>query len=205
MDSIALNFSLNLLDHLGKNSKKAKRPYKITDEDKSILLARVFGQEIQQFVPDDCNLSYVMLRANEPTYWTMVMDVLSEANSSLVPVQLDPGNGYVPYVFDFIADPLAKHKYSTGWKTLPGYGEVADLFPEKTGYKPWFGVFLDAIGNALFFYYPENPNGVIEIPYEGVDLGGYQIYWKHGIPGLCQYLQVIYFEWLVRNYSCWGK
>lgn len=205
MDSIALNFSRDLLAHLEKNSKKAKRPFKIADDDTSILLARVFGQDIKQFVPDDCKLSYVMLRANEPTYWGNVMDVLTEAYSSLTPVQLDPGNGYVPYDFDFIATPLSKHKYSTGWKTIPGYGEVADLFPVKPGYKPWFGVLLDAIGNSLFFYYPENPHGIIEIPYEGVDLGGYKIYWKHGIPGLCQYLQVIYFEWLVRNYSWWGK
>lgn len=205
MDSIALNFSLNLLAHLEKSSKKAKRLHKITDEDLSILSARIFGQDLQQFVPDDCNLSYVMLRANEPTYWANVMDVLKEAYLTLIPVHLDPGNGYVPDVYHFIVDPLAQGEYSTGWNFLPGYGEVADLFPEKPGYKPWFGVFLDAIGNTLFFYYPENPDGIIEIPYEGVDLGGYKIYWKHGAPGLSQYLQVIYFEWLVRNYSCWGK
>lgn len=205
MDSRAYNLSLNIFDSIEKNSKKSERRYKLTDEDSVYLMLRLFEQEVESFVPDDCTLSYFSLRESNPDDWTLVMDVLTEAYLTMVPVQLDPGNGYVPNVYHFIADPLAKHKYSTGWKTLPGYGEAAELFPEKPGYKPWFGVFLDAIGSTLFFHYPENPNGIIEIPYEGVDLDGYKIYWKHGIPGLCQYLQVIYFEWLVRNYSWWGK
>jgi len=99
------------------------------------------------------------------------------------------------------AGTVHKYSYSTGWKNVPGYGKSEDLFPLKDGFKPWFGIFSDAIGISLLFYYPRNPSGVIEVPYHGVDLGGFKVYWRHGIPGLSKIMQVIYFEWLLRNYS----
>lgn len=81
------------------------------------------------------------------------MDVMEVVYLSVVSVRLDPGNGYAPNDFSFIADHLAKHGYSIGSKVLPGYGETADLFMEKSGLKACFEDILDAM---KVFHLPVN-------------------------------------------------
>ncbi|WP_415721712.1 hypothetical protein [Photobacterium ganghwense] len=117
----------------------------------------------------------------------------------VLPVLLNASDEFIPNGNKFLMAETHSHYYSSGWKTVPGYGKSVDLFPEIVGYKPWFGVFSDSIGHFLFFYYPNNPSGIIEIKYYGVDLGGFKIYWKHGMHGLHKVLQVVYLEWLYRS------
>lgn len=127
-------------------------------------------------------------------------ELIGDAISSVLPVILDAGNGYVPNAEYFTLD-----KDSRRWKRLPAYPPIPDLFPEKLGFKPWFAVLSDSIGIFLYFYYPEEPQGIIEIPYEGIDLMGFKIYWRHGTPGLSDILQSVYLEWVIRTYICWER
>lgn len=203
-DYNAVYFAIEILNATFSNGD-ARKPGQVPSSKECVLLAeKLLNQKCEKLIPEseEDYLSYIELSLDPEISFPEVSDILSDAMQDLVPVQIDAGTGFAPLAKNFLLSGLYRsHSQSTGWNNLPAYGNLDDWFPAKSGYKPWFAIFSDTIGISLCFYYPENPSGVIEIIYKGIDLGGFKIYWKHGVPGLCDFLQVIYFEWLVRNYS----
>tara|TARA_B100000446_G_scaffold169466_1_gene175193 strand:+ start:31297 stop:31935 length:639 start_codon:yes stop_codon:yes gene_type:complete len=203
-DFHSVAFAAEILNSVLSNTDYRKKDQKTSNAEIEELTNKLFFQQsCRGVIPKEEveYLSYFALMAEDQVSFNNISELLVGAAESLIPVQLDPGNGFVPYVYYFLMDPVHKYSYSTGWKNIPGYGKSEDLFPLKDGFKPWFGIFSDTIGVSLLFYYPKNPSGVIEVPYHGVDLGDFRVYWRHGIPGLSKIMQIIYFEWLLRNYS----
>ena len=165
---------------------------RITKDELCELARLLLEQECGPLVPPDCRDGYSYIMAVQAGLDAKtIREIIVDAKSEVIPVLLDAGNGYVPNASSFLFNGVA-------WNELRGYGPIPDLFPEKLGYRPWFGVFSDSIGTWLLFWYPEDPKGIIEIPYDGLDIGGFKIFWKHGKPGLCYVLQVLYVEWMVR-------
>nr|MDT0251535.1 hypothetical protein [Endozoicomonas sp.] len=191
--------AIEVLEAVLNNADGRNRNQRFVQGEVSELVRCLFQNNDSIKVETD-HLSYIGLVLDGLSY-DEIIPIIVDAKQDIIPVLLDGGNGFVPNSYEFLVEKHYSWQRSRGWKQLPGYGEVKNLFPCKPGYKPWFGVFSDTTGVSLYFYYPENPSGVIEIPYEGVDLGGFRVYWRHGIPGLSKILQVIYFEWLVRIYS----
>jgi hypothetical protein len=203
-DYSSICFASEILESVLTNGDGRKKGEKLKSSEVLELVEKLFTQTCTGLIPDHAakHLSYIQPNSRQLREEPSVLNVLSKAMDEVLPVQLDAGNGYVPYAHNFILTATEnKYSYSTGWDTLPAYDPIPELFPIKQGFKPWFAIFSDTWGDFLFFYYPENPKGIIEVPYSGVDLGDFTIYWRHGTPGLCEILQIVYFEWVVRGYS----
>lgn len=208
-DVSAIVLAIDIIQAAITNGDGRRKNEKISAAEIEELFIKYMSQGCSTVTPDYLkgSLSYLNPNAEQLKNQSSGRDwrhgeLISDAISSVVPVMLDAGNGYVPNARNFLLNSFAS-RHSRGWKRLPAYPPIPDLFPEKSSFKPWFAVFSDMIGNSLYFYYPEEPQGIIEIPYSGIDLMGFKIYWRHGTPGLSDILQWVYLEWVIRTYVCW--
>lgn len=210
-DVSAISLAVEIVQAAMTNGDSRRKGEKITSSEVEEIFIKAMSQSCTSLTPDNLKgtLSYLNPNLEQLSSQHFCRDwrygeLIPDAISSVMPILLDAGNGFVPNARDFLLNNLVS-RHSRGWKCLPAYPPIPVLFPEKSGFKPWFAVFSDTIGNFLYFYYPEEPQGIIEIPYVGIDLMGFKIYWRHGTPGLSDILQWIYLEWVIRTYICWGQ
>ncbi|MDV5047532.1 hypothetical protein [Vibrio diabolicus] len=193
-DVDVVRFALEIFDTAISAGDKRCHGERFEPNETYELAEKLLSQKCSSLLPRSYNgmNSYICGRHTESE--RIEIEVL--AYEMILPQLLNASDEFVPNANKFL---IAPGRASKGWKHVPGYGRASDMFPEISGFKPWFGVFSDTVGTTLYFYYPINPKGIVEIKYLGVDLGGFKIYWRHGSSGLTKVLQIVYLEWLYRG------
>ncbi|MEH0739737.1 hypothetical protein H4F27_22765 [Vibrio alginolyticus] len=193
-DVDAVRFALEIFDIAISTGDKRCHGERFKPNETYELAEKLLSQKCSNLQPANCSdmNSYICGRHTESE--RLEIEVL--AYEMVLPQLLNASDTFIPNANKFL---IAPGRASKGWKHVPGYGNASEMFPEISGFKPWFGVFSDTLGTTLYFYYPINPDGIVEIKYIGVDLGGFKIYWRHGSSGLTDVLQIVYLEWLYRS------